>query len=262
MKASLGPGLVLGLLLVLLAPFFVWALDSAEPDIKVAYLERPPYYWTDNGQPRGFLLELTQRILRLAGIRTAYAPAPPNRIIADLREDREPICSIGWFRNPERERYARFSLPIYRDRPLVILTTKDRAANFRNHDRLQDVFGDPSLVLAQVASFSFGEAVDGLLEKTPARSLTVSSGQSVLPRLILEGRVSYMLVAPEEVPTLLQSANVDPGLFVQLTMRDTPAGNLRHLIFSARVSEDMLRKVNAAIKVLTDQEALLSPEQP
>mgnify|MGYP004705633579 CR=1 FL=1 len=45
-------------------------------------------------------------------------------------------------------------------------------------------------------------------------------------------------------------------------MRDTPAGNLRHLIFSARVSEDMLRKVNAAIKVLTDQEALLSPEQP
>ena len=101
-----------------------------------------------------------------------------------------------------------------------------------------------------------------MLEKIPARNLTVSSAQSVLPRLIIEGRVSYMLVAPEEVPTLLRSAKVDPGLFVQLTMRDIPAGNLRHLIFSAGVHENSLRKVNAAIKVLTDQEALFSPEQP
>ena len=262
MKGRFGLGLALGLLLALLATGLAWAQKSTEPDIKVAYLERPPYYWTDNGHPRGFLLELTQRIFNLAGIKATYAPAPPNRIIADLRENREPICSIGWFRNPERESYSRFSLPIYRDRPLVILTTKDRAASFRQHDRLRDVFGDPSLVLARVASFSYGQTVDRMLEKIPARNLTVSSAQSVLPRLIIEGRVSYMLVAPEEVPTLLRSAKVDPGLFVQLTMRDIPAGNLRHLIFSAGVHENSLRKVNAAIKVLTDQEALFSPEQP
>ena len=124
MKGRFGLGLALGLLLALLATGLAWAQKSTEPDIKVAYLERPPYYWTDNGHPRGFLLELTQRIFNLAGIKATYAPAPPNRIIADLRENREPICSIGWFRNPERESYSRFSLPIYRDRPLVILTNQ------------------------------------------------------------------------------------------------------------------------------------------
>lgn len=264
MKGRLGPGLAfaLPLLLVLFGPALAEERDSALADIKVAYLERPPYYWTDNGQPRGFLLELTQRIFSLAGIKAIYAPAPPNRIIADLRENSQPTCSIGWFKNPERESYAKFSLPIYRDKPLVILTSKDRVASFRQHDRLQDVFADPSLVLARVASFSFGEAVDGMLEEIPARNLTVSSAQNVLPRLILEGRVSYMLVAPEEVSTLLRSAGVDPGLFVQLTMMDIPAGNLRHLIFSAGVNEETLSKVNSAIKVLTDQDSLFSPEQP
>lgn len=260
MKGRFGPGIALGLLLALFAPGGAWAHGPAEAALKVAYLERPPYYWTDNGQPAGFLLLLTRKIFDLAGISAAFTPAPPNRILSDLRADRLPLCSIGWFKNPERESYAKFSLPIYRDRPLVILTSRDRAASFRQHDRLQDVFADPFLVLARVASFSYGETVDRLLERVPARNLTVSTAQSVLPRLILEGRVSYMLVAPEEVPTLLRSAGVDPEKFVQLTMRDIPAGNLRHLIFSARVSDETLRKVNAAIKVLTDQDALLSPE--
>jgi len=262
MKARLGPWPALALLLAMFAPGLAWAQESAEPDIKVAYLERPPYYWTDNGHPRGFLLELTKKIFALAGITASYAPVPPNRILAELRENKAPTCSIGWFKNPERESYAKFSLPIYRDKPLVILTTKDRAGNFRVHDSLEDVFRDSSLVLAQVASFSLGETVDRLQKQILVRNLTVSSSQSVLPRLIQEGRASYMLVAPEEVPTLLRSANVDPELFVQLTIQDIPAGNLRHLIFSANVTEEALRKVNAAIRVLTDQDALFSEEQP
>lgn len=262
MKARRGPGIALALVLALLAPGLARAQGATETDIKVAYLERPPYYWTDNGRPRGFLLELTRKVFDLAGIRAAYAPVPPNRIIADLRENSRPVCSIGWFKTPERESYATFSLPIYRDRPLVILTSRDRAAAFRSHDRLEEVFADPSLVLARVASFSFGQRVDSMLEEHPARSLTVSSTQSVLPLLILEGRVSYMLVAPEEIDTLLHSAGVDPALFVQLRMHDIPAGNLRHLVFNRGVPDEVMRKVNAAIRVLTDQDALHAPEHP
>ena len=251
---------LLFLLLALPAQEAGSTLAWAEETMKVAYLERPPYYWTQNGQPKGFLLELTQHIFKLAGIDAVYMPVPPNRIISELRTNTSPICSIGWFKNHERESFARFSLPIYRDRPLVVLTTKDRAEYIRQYDRLEDIFRDTSLVLAIMDSFSLGEELDQLQKMILPRTLTISTTQSVLPRLIQEGRAAYMLVAPEEVPNLLRSANVDPELFVKLTMRDIPPGNLRHLIFNAGMPDDSLKSVNAAIMTLTDQDALLDKD--
>lgn len=235
------------------------AADNAT-DLHVVYLERPPYYWTENGQPRGFLLALTRQILDRAGIQASFSQHPPNRIMEEIRSDQEPTCSIGWFKTPEREAFARFSLPIYRDRPLVLLTTADKAHLFSRHKTLRSVFADNALVMAQVASFSYGDAVDRMQKEVLVRSLTVSSSQKVLPKLILQGRASYMLAAPEEVPTLLRLAEVDADRFAVLTMEDIPAGNLRHLICSESVPASARERIDAAIAELTDQGALLNPK--
>lgn len=238
------------------------ALAAEGPDLHVVYLERPPYYWTDNGRPKGFLLDLTRRVFDRAGVSAVYASHPSSRILEELRDNRLALCSIGWFRTSEREAFATFSLPIYRDRPMVILTTVDTAARIRRHGSLRDVFADSDLIMAQVAGFSYGEAIDRLQREMLVRNLTVSSSQKVLPRLILQGRAGYMLVAPEEVPVLLESAGVDPGRFASLTMEDIPVGNLRHLMFSRSVPDDVLGRINAAIADLTDQDALLNPARP
>jgi polar amino acid transport system substrate-binding protein len=239
-------------------------LDAAQglasnADLQVVYLERPPYYFTDKGQPRGFLFSLTRKILDRAGVTATYAQQPPNRILAELRSDQQPICSIGWFKTTEREGFANFSLPIYRDMPMVLLTTVDKRDAVGRHRTLQDVFSDTSLVMAQVASFSYGQTIDRMLAEIIVRNLTVSSTQKVLPRLILEGRASYMIVAPEEVDMLLRSAGVPADRFVTLELQDVPPGNLRYLIFSKGVPADTLQRVNAAISALTDQDALLNP---
>lgn len=248
-------------LLCLLAclPATAFAAGNATA-LQVVYLERPPYYWTENGQMRGFLLGLTRQILDRAGIPATFEQHPPNRIMDEIRNDQAPICSIGWFKTSEREAFARFSLPIYRDQPPVLLTTTDKAHLFSRHKTLRDVFTDPTLVMAQVASFSYGEAVDRMQKEILVRNLTVSSSQKVLPKLILQGRASYMLVAPEEVPTLLRMAEVEAGRFTTLTMQDIPAGNLRYLIFGKSVPESTLQRINDAIADLTDQGALLNPK--
>jgi len=252
--------LVLPVLLLFLVP---WVAGAQEPtSLTVTYLERPPYYWTENGQARGFLLDLTRRILDQAGVPATYVPLPPNRILDDLRHNQAPSCSIGWFKNPERESYANFSLPIYRDKPLVLLTTKGQAELFHAYRTLKDVFRDPSLIMAQVASFSYGEMVDRLQKEILVRNLTVSTSQSVLPQLIAQGRASYMLVAPEEIPTLLRSARLDPDLFIELPMEDIPAGNLRYLICSKNVPQSDLARINAAITALTNQNSLCAPDLP
>lgn len=232
---------------------------ASATDLQVVYLERPPYYFTDKGQPRGFLFSLTRKILDRAGMTATYAQYPPNRILAELRSDQQPMCSIGWFRTAEREAFVNFSLPIYRDLPMVLLTTVDKRDAIGRHRTLWDVFGDTSLVMAQVASFSFGQAIDRMLTDVTVRTLTVSSSQKVLPRLLLEGRASYMLVAPEEVDMLLRAAGVPAERFVTLNLEGTPPGNLRYLIFSKGVPADTLERVNTAISALTDQNALLNP---
>jgi polar amino acid transport system substrate-binding protein len=240
------------------APFAARAAEKTDV-LHVYYLERPPYYWTEAGRPRGFLMNLTSRVLDKAGISATFSPAPAARILEEIRRNNRPLCSIGWFRTSEREAFATFSLPIYRDHPLVLLTSRENAGTFEKYETLQDVFADTSQVMAQVASFSYGEAIDGMLRDTLVRNLTVSSSQTVLPRLILSGRATYMLIAPEEVQTLVRAAGLDPEQFVSLKPGGVPAGNIRHLMFSRNVPQDVLRRVNQAIEAMTDQQAIITP---
>ena len=248
------------LLALLLIPMGVEA--GGDPELKVAYLERPPYYWTEEGQPRGFLLDLTRHILEQANVPASFAPLPPSRILEEIRNDHALWCSIGWFRTPERETFAKFSLPIYRDRRLVLLTTRDKTELFGGHRTLREVFLDRSLIMAQMASFSYGAFVDALQQDTLARSMTISTTTNVLPRLIAQNRAHYMLLAPEEVATLLASAEADPGLFVTLELDDIPPGNLRYLMFSRCVPDETIARIDTAIAALTNQEAILDPGRP
>ncbi len=253
-RAQLKPLLLLALLLL---PLTVAAQEPIS--LKVSYLERPPYYWTENGQPKGFLLELTKRILEQAGVPATYVPLPPNRILEELRQNQSPTCSIGWFKNPERETFANFSLPSYRGDPMVVLTTRALAEKIDQHDTLADIFWDKSLVMARMASFSYGSYVDSLLQSIPVRSVIIPTTNDVLPKLLLSQRASYMLVAPEEIPNLLRSAQVDASEFVALHVKDIPSGTPRYLIFSKNVPQNMIEDINAAITALTDQQHLLAP---
>lgn len=244
--------ILLALLIIL-----TWPCSGRAEDLTVVYLERPPYYFTENDQPEGFLLSLTQDILDSAQISATFTPMPPNRILATLQADNQPTCTVGWFRTPEREDFALFSRPIYRDKPIVVLTTTTLAPDLRQHSSLTDLFSDFRQTMAQVSSFSHGRIVDDLIQQHAVRTIVVASGQKTLPRLIAEGRATYMLIAPEEVETLLLISGLDPTLFTTLTMTDAPQGNLRYLMFNKSIPMELLDKINAAIAEHTDQAAIL-----
>jgi polar amino acid transport system substrate-binding protein len=111
------------ILLTVFVPFFAHA-----EVLTVSYLDRPPYYYTDkDGNPSGFLVELAREVFRDAGIEVAWKELPPNRVMYERRKKRASHCSIGWFRTQEREAYAKFSIPVYQDKPLVIMTTRENA---------------------------------------------------------------------------------------------------------------------------------------
>lgn len=63
------------------------APTTLAPLVSVGYYEFPPYSYTDaDGHPRGFVLDLTRRLLHEAGSRGEFRNLPGARLYAGLRQ--------------------------------------------------------------------------------------------------------------------------------------------------------------------------------
>lgn len=239
------------LLFIAVLTFLFLPLESLQGEpLTVLYFKRPPYYETIKGQPAGLLVELTRQIFEKAGITPVFKEVPPARIIREIKNPNKKVCSIGWFKNAQRETFAKFSLPFYQNQPLVVLTTWPQLHRFELHAGIKEIFSDPSLILARIDSFSYGTIMDQWIKIYSPSSHGISSKQSLLPRLIMNNRASYMLAAPEEIPGMLQASGLDPGLFVAISKPDIPPGNKRYIIFSKRVEDGLIERINRSITPL------------
>lgn len=227
----------------------VWAKEKVGPTpLRVLYLEFPPYYYTNSsGEPEGFLLKKADELFRSVGFEPTYTSMPARRILLEMR-GLNPACSIGWFKTPEREKYAKFSKPFYRNRPLQALFLRDNAMLFHGKDTLLELMMDNNLVLGKLNGYSFGPVVDHLVKEIEPKSQVVVGGHPQLIRLLAEGRFSYILVAPEEIGTLIEKNHLSPEFFESKMLTDIPAGNLRHLMFSRGMTEDVVIQLNRVIE--------------
>lgn len=232
---------------IVLLMCFVLPAGIAAQDITVSYMNRPPYYYTDQGEPRGFLVELTRNIFFDAGIDVTFKELPPNRIMHEIRKKDVLHCSIGWFRTPERDEFAKFSLPIYQNMPIVVVTTRKNKSRFMTYKTLRQLFSDRSLVMGNISSFSYGIYIDQLMKDLSPTTHEISTRRGILPALLLKKRADYLLSAPEEIDMLIQSEGMNKEDFITLVMEDIPEGNRRYLMFSMSVSDDMINRINASI---------------
>lgn len=218
--------------------------------ITVSYLDRPPYYYTKGGKPRGFLIELSKYIFLDAGIKVVFKEMPPKRIMHELKNRYSLHCSVGWFKKKEREAFAKFSLPIYQNKPIEILTTKKNKPLFKNYTELKQVFLDKGLSMGTISTFSYGVYIDKLMKEFSPNFFGLTVEQSTLPKLISKGRISYMLIAPEECDILIRNAGFRRDKFLSIKMADIPEGNKRYLIFNKNIRDDIIKRVNLSIRKL------------
>lgn len=224
---------------------------AAAASLTISYFERPPYYFTTaSGKPAGFLFERTRKVVEEAGIDANYISLTPYRIIYTLHHATTPHCSIGWFRNAERELFARFSEPIYRNQSLVLLTGTEQQKQFAGLPTLRKVFSRDGLTMARMAEFSYGTYVDSLLRELTPKSVFFTGNQSNLLQAIVDHRASYMLVAPEEITMLARSIGKADKDFVSFQLEDIPEGNLRYLMCNQDLDAETLGRLNNAIKKL------------
>jgi len=219
---------------------------SAEP-LDIFYFEYPPYYHQlENQEASGIIVDLARRIFAAAQVEPAFSFVPAKRILHELQSDR-PAASLGWFKTPEREQYAFFSLPIYVNRPVGVFFLRENESRFRPYSTLEGMLQSGQFVLGRVQGFSEGAQLDAMLEKYKGKTLQVAADSVRLLKMLESKRFDFMLVAPEEADTLLEAAQASKKNFMLRAMSDIPQGNLRYIMYSRAVPQDLIRRIDQAI---------------
>ncbi len=220
--------------------------QAVEP-LSMLYYERKPFHYTlPNGKVDGLVVGPTERAFSSIGLSIKWELLPANRILLELERNGTAACSPGWYRKPEREAYARFSAPIYKDRPLVGLVRAD--ARFKQGITARELLARPDTRLLVKRNFSQGAYMDALIAKMPSTQLTSSSMEvATLVKMIHAGRADLIVTTQEEVELYVKQAELEMNDFRVLEFPDVPAIEMRYVLCNQKVPAEVMSRLNAAI---------------
>ncbi|MGL6111639.1 MAG: hypothetical protein ACRC2B_16225 [Rubrivivax sp.] len=210
------------------------------------YQERAPYSTTQaDGTVSGLTATPAATAMQQAAVAFVWARTPSQRQLALIQEGDGLHCGVGWFRNPERSALGKFSKPLYRDRPYGALARAD--SRLRTSLRAEQALGQAGEVLLVKEGYSYGPLLDRMIaQRTPAPVKTsVETVQMV--RMLLAGRASWMIVAPEESQVLLHDAGNAGADLRGVAFTDMPAGETRHLYCNHAVPDAWLARIDQAL---------------
>ncbi|WP_166454624.1 substrate-binding periplasmic protein [Duganella rivi] len=222
------------------------ALIAAEPQLTVAWRDKPPYHYLDNGVPTGFLLTRARAIFDSAGLNARFVSEPQKRIWANFKHGATNYCSISWYRLPEREAVAQFSQPFHEDLPHTILIAPRAAARVKAHTSLNSLLADPALTLGVVEGVSYGPVLDAKIKTSSNTVMSRTVETTQMMRMLTVGRASYIFVDREDWEYFQQKEK--PGQSIlHYDMPDMPPGLKRHIVCSRDVPQATMNKLNQAI---------------
>lgn len=221
--------------------------------ITLHYHERPPYYVTGPLGVYGLCADPAKRAFKNADIQFQWEKTPARRQLDILKGNNSKDCLLGWFRNPEREQFAKFSIPIYQDKPSIALALADNPRLHFN-DSLEVIFRNPELVLLRKNGYSYGEFIDARINELNPRQLMTTAENIGMLKMIHSGRADYFFISEEEAMELISSSGLLQTDFALLRFANIPKGNNRYLLFSQRVEDRVIERINKALEEIGSNE--------
>jgi polar amino acid transport system substrate-binding protein len=228
-----------------------WGLShGADTNIAVQYRDKPPYSYTKDDKPAGFLMERTVEIFKRANLGASYEEAPVKRITQNIQKNGAPLCSPGWYKLSEREVFALFSLPIHEDKPHLVLVGSHALERARTARTLKELFANPELKLGEVSGASYGAELDNMIGTTAQTAMDSTVTPLGMAKMIKFKRADYMLIDEEDYSFLNQRGEVDAADVKPLRYVDMPPGLKRYIMCSKSVGADVMERINTAIRQL------------
>lgn len=212
--------------------------------LEIDYEERIPYIQKNKSEIKGLVATPAINALKNSGINYDLKEKPSKRHLHEIKSNQKPICALGWFKNPERETFAKFSKALYQDQPMGIIIRKQESPIFE-HKELKEILTIPKRLLTK-ASYSYGTYVDSKVKEYKTLLTEVYADNQKMLQLIVKKRADYMFMAYEEASLLLEQPRYETLAF--LPVKDMPYGNKRYMICSQSVSDETLDAINQYIE--------------
>lgn len=224
-----------------------WPAGADEPALTILFHVRPPYAELDaRHEATGLLADPVRAALADAGLAADWLEMPPARQTEEIKRSRANLCGLGWFKRPDRESFAQFSAPIYRDQPAVVVARRNDG-RFADGMSLQDSFRDGSREVIVKTGYSYGATIDQwMADLQPPAEISSGDNESLLGMVALD-RADYAIMAPEEADDLLGAVPQLGASLHAVRLADAPDGELRYLMCTRATPPELIGRINEAL---------------
>lgn len=223
--------------------------SDSDDIITVHYHEKPPYYVTGDFGVYGLCAERATQIFQSADIRFKWQKTPAPRQLDIIRSNKARDCGIGWYKNPEREKFAKYSLPFYQDSYVVALKLANSHKEIVSGKSIKELLSNPELTFLLKSGYSYGQFVDNSIALfSPKRIVTTLEPIGMLKMIYLK-RADYFFTSEDEAESIIKISGFSESEFDLIKFPDMPEGNKRYLIFSNRIEDETIEKINSAIRL-------------
>lgn len=222
------------------------SMKAQAQTLTVAWREKPPHQYIENGQEKGILLELAKHVFSDSKLQTTFVEEPAKRIWQNFTNGKKNYCSFGWYKIAEREALVQYSDSFYKDPPHTLLVANTALAQVRTHKNLKSLLADPNLSLAIVDGVSYGVQLDQLFLSAKNKIIHSSAAPMIMVRMINANRASMMLIDREDW-RYLSSKDEQLSELTQVDVEGMPAGLDRYIVCSKDIAPAVMSKINAAL---------------
>lgn len=232
--------------LLLLTLFLLLNTSLFAQSIEILYEERAPYVIKKNRSIEGLVASTLIKALEKTDIKYTLKEKPSKRHLSEIRANKAPLCAVGWFKNSEREKFAKYTKKLYQDKPMGIITRKNHPF-IKNGLSIEALLKKDKIVMLGKSAYSYGRFVDEKIEEYAIKRRDVSSYNVKMLTLVAKKRADFMFISFEEAQHLLASHPQKEELHY-IRLKNMPQGNRRYLICSFSVLDSVISKLNDQIK--------------
>lgn len=225
------------------------AVEVSAQHLTVAWRDKPPHQYLENGKEKGILLELTHKVFAEAGLSSRFVEEPAKRIWQNFANKTPNYCSFGWYKIAERESLVQFSDVMYRDPPHTLLVASPALEIVTPHKNLKSLLSDTRLTLALVDGVSYGTQLDLLLAASKNKRMHVTTSPPIMIRMINANRASMLFIDREDWAYLRSKETALQDVH-QVEMDGMPPGLDRYIICSKDVAPEVMVRINHALAKL------------
>lgn len=179
-------------------------------------------------------------------INFSFVKLPVKRVILYLQQ---PVlaCSPGWYFTKKRAQHFKYTLPIYVSKPMVAVVNSEKWGKNRNTVSLDSLFS-MNMELGLISGFKYSKLLERYFRKHSEKIKKYTMPVEKLLKLILTGRVDCTFLSYENASFLLKREKNFGNKLKIIHITNIKKGKKRYLLCSKAVPENIIKKLNNAIK--------------